>query len=66
MLHVGGRDNHRPLVYPEGMDCWCDVWGCWEVTCEGPGTVWEDFDCGWDDPEGLDLEGCDDEEFEDL
>jgi hypothetical protein len=48
------------------MDCLCDVWGCWEVTCEGPGTVWEDFDCGWDDPEGLDLEGCDDEEFEDL
>lgn len=43
----------------------CDIWG-WEILTEGPGTVWEDPDCGWDDPEGPDLQGTDDTEYENI
>jgi len=44
----------------------CQVWGCWEVTFDGPGVVCEEPDCGRDDPEGSDLEGLDDDEWEDV
>jgi len=44
----------------------CNVWACWEAVSDGPGTVWEDCDAGWEDPEGENLEGPDDEEWEDF